>query len=548
MNECPECKEQFEGDAKTCPNDGAELVAVPSPLLGQVLGERYKIVAALGEGGMGQVFVAEHVILGKKLAVKVLRAEFNRHPDLVARFQQEAVAASQIGQENIVDVSDFGRMPDGSFYFVMEHIPGQSLANLIDTSGALPFGRALPLLLQVTRALDAAHGRGIIHRDLKPDNVIVSPRPDGSDLVKVLDFGISKVGEGRTGTRLTQVGMVVGTPQYMSPEQATGDPVDNRADIYAFGVMAYEVFTGTLPFSADNAIGVLLKHQNERPQPPRERRPDLGIDPEVEALILHCMAKRREDRPQSMAEIGAELVGLMGRLGVAGLFTPVPIAATGGMPRPWTDPSVPTSALAATSEGNARTMVRPLAEAGARGQTSVNDAQLAGLHGSSRGALIGGISALLVLLVGGYFALARPKPSEELRPAVTPPLPAVAATAPTPPPTPAPLPAPVVPAPPPAEKRVRKVSVTSEPAGAKVTGRSGMLGVTPLTIELPEGTGETLKVRASGYRTAMREVSTTDTEVKVTLSKAPPKTNVQPGDTSTDDDPYGKVDDLKTPY
>jgi len=324
MPTCPTCRQAREEGATACPDDGTLLV--PDPLLGQVLGERYRLLECIGAGGMGTVYRAEHVVLRKRMAVKVLRPELSADGDLVRRFQQEAVAASAIGQENIVDVTDFGHTPQGSLYFVMEELEGQSLGVLLQ-AGPLPIERAVLLLAQVCRALAAAHGRGIVHRDLKPDNVIVVRREDGSDFVKVVDFGISKNGAGPERGRVTRAGTILGTPEYMAPEQGAAAPVDHRADIYAFGVLAYELLTGALPFQGECAIATLIEHQTKSPEPPSRLRP--GLQPGLEALILRALQKRREDRQQSMAEVASELTRVLAGLGLPPVYdrAPMPLPA-----------------------------------------------------------------------------------------------------------------------------------------------------------------------------------------------------------------------------
>ncbi len=208
----------------------------PDPLLGTTV-DRYRVVQVIGEGGMGRVYSVEHVLLRKRMAMKLLRAEFGRNPELVRRFQNEAVAASSIGQENIVSVTDFGYTQDGLVYLIMEELQGVSLAQAIHEEPAFPPPRALAIAAQICKAFGAAHTAGIVHRDLKPDNVFLVRRP-GVEFVKILDFGISKVSE-LTGTedgeRLTKTGMILGTPEYMTPEQSAGRPVDNRTDIYSWG-------------------------------------------------------------------------------------------------------------------------------------------------------------------------------------------------------------------------------------------------------------------------------------------------------------------------
>jgi len=320
MPTCPMCRTVCDEAATSCPNDGTAL-ATQDPLLGKIVGERYRLLARIGEGGMGTVYRAEHIVLRKRMAVKVLRPELSADEDLVRRFQQEAIAASQIGQENIVDVTDFGRTAQGSLYFVMEELEGASLATVLG-GGPLPVERAALLLAQVCRALAAAHAHGIVHRDLKPDNVIVVRREDGSDFVKVVDFGISKNGTGKERERVTRAGTIIGTPEYMAPEQGAAATVDHRADIYAFGVLAYELVTGTLPFQGETAIATLLEHQTKAPEPPSRRRP--GLPPEVEALILKALEKRPEARQQSMAEVAVDLTRVLARFELPPVYERAP--------------------------------------------------------------------------------------------------------------------------------------------------------------------------------------------------------------------------------
>src|SRR5512143_942715 len=208
MSLCPTCQTRLDADARVCPVDGTP-VGPADPLIGRVLGDRYRVLALIGEGGMGTVYRVEHVVLGKRMAVKVLRAEYSGDEDLVRRFQREAAAASRIGQENIVDVTDFGRTREGNLYFVMEELDGRSLAAVLHRDGPLPFDRAARILGQVCRALAAAHAPGIVHRDLKPDNVLVMRGEDGQDFVKVVDFGISK-SPGDGGDRITRAGTIIG--------------------------------------------------------------------------------------------------------------------------------------------------------------------------------------------------------------------------------------------------------------------------------------------------------------------------------------------------
>ena len=273
----------------------------PPDLVGTVLAGRYKVISVIGDGGMGRVYLGEHVTLRKKIAIKVLKQEFCHDRTNVERFLQEARAASMIRHENIVDIIDFGEVPGGSVFFVMELLDGSDLADMIKELGRLPWLRTRNVLLQVVRALRAAHESGIIHRDMKPGNVFLTKRSSVADYVKVLDFGIAKVDDQNTG--LTRTGAVFGTAGYMAPEQACGDPVDGRTDVYAVGCMMYEMLTGNTPFPGNNFMRVLTQHLNEPPRPPREAYPDADISEEVEIIILTALQKRPEDRFQDMGAL-----------------------------------------------------------------------------------------------------------------------------------------------------------------------------------------------------------------------------------------------------
>ena len=272
-------------------------------LLGQTIDQRYRVESLLGEGGMGLVYRVTHTRLNKPLAMKVLRQENTRDPEVLARFRREAESASNIGNQHIIDVSDFGELTDGSTYFIMEHLDGLDLIDAIDSVDRMPEERALHIAIQVCRALGAAHDAGITHRDLKPENVFLIRREDEEDFVKVLDFGIAKVGHGPS--RLTRAGEVLGTPHYMSPEQCEGEGVDHRTDIYALGVLLYEMLTGHVPHDADTMMGILTKHMYEEPIPPRVRVPH--ITEELETLIMRCLEKQPERRYQTMHEVLSDL-------------------------------------------------------------------------------------------------------------------------------------------------------------------------------------------------------------------------------------------------
>ena len=272
-------------------------------LLGETIDGRYRIDALIGEGGMGLVYEATHTRLNKPLAIKVLRRENTKDPEVLERFQREAESASAIGNQHIVDVSDFGTLDDGSTYFVMERLHGADLIDAIDMAGRMPEQRAVHIAVQICRALGAAHDAGIVHRDLKPENVFLIERDGMEDFVKVLDFGIAKVAHGPN--RLTRAGEVLGTPHYMSPEQCEGEGIDHRTDIYALGVLLYEMLTGHVPHDADTMMGILTKHLYEDPIPPKVHVQ--RVSAELDAVIMRCLEKDPARRYQTMHEVGADL-------------------------------------------------------------------------------------------------------------------------------------------------------------------------------------------------------------------------------------------------
>ncbi len=315
----------------------------PQSLIGTTLSGRYRIERLLGEGGMGAVYQAEHTHMRKRLAVKVLHPEMSRLPEVVARFEREAMAAAHIDHPNVAAATDFGKLEDGSFFLVLEYVEGKSLRDIL-MQGRLELGRALHVVRQTTAALGRAHALGIVHRDLKPENVMLISREGDDDFVKVLDFGIAKVPVGDFSAAahpitsaqpaLTQLGMVYGTPEYMAPEQALGQAVDARADLYSLGVITYEMLTGYRPFDHDSKVTLLGMHVTAPVPPMAKFAPDANIPPEVEALVAKLLAKdsnhRFTDAKDLVDAIGVALKHLAASGRIDAIFLDRALGASGG--------------------------------------------------------------------------------------------------------------------------------------------------------------------------------------------------------------------------
>jgi len=462
------------------------------PYLGATIDGRYKVEAVLGEGGMGVVYRCVHTIIGKKVAMKVLRADLARDAEVTERFLNEAKAASSIGNAHIIDISDFGQFPDGAAYFVMEYLNGQPMSKLVEGSQPLAVQRILHLARQIAEGLSAAHAANIVHRDLKPDNIFLVDRGGQRDFVKILDFGIAKVSSSAEGSKLTRAGAVFGTPHYMSPEQAAGQPVDHRGDIYSFGVILYELASGRLPFDADNFMGILTQHMYKAPVPIRALVPvPQDVPPGLEAIILKCLSKRPEHRYQSMQELIREfdkmsaggvpdaVPEMMARSG--GFNVPVDYFMKGQMPQP-----VPAT---------------PSHSPGARG---------------SRWPLYAGVAGVLAAIgiVVGIFAKSQSSAALQAR---QPPVTAEGTRNQPADPSPAIIAASATASA--ASSTSKQVLLAAIPIDAHVFRNTEDLGQSPVMVAVADGQSVELEIRRDGYKTDKITLDGTKTREVVTLDK-----------------------------
>jgi len=438
------------------------------PYVGKVIDGRYKVEAIVGEGGMGVVYRCSHTMIGKKFALKVLRADMARDSEVTERFLNEARAASAIGNPHIIDISDFGQLPDGATYFVMEFLLGRAL-NGVDPDGQrMSMDRILKVARQLGEGLAAAHAVGIVHRDLKPDNIFLVERGTDKEFVKILDFGIAKVSSSEG--KLTRAGAVFGTPHYMSPEQAAGTSIDHRGDIYSLGVILYELVSGRVPFDADNFMSVLTQHMYKAPDVLAEVTAEAHLlPPGLEAIVMKCLAKRPEQRYQSMDELVADIDKVLaGR---------APIAS--------------------------RELREDLNEPG-----SYYDDVGSGSGGKLKYVWLG--AGLAVALAAAAAVLTR-------KPAPAPPASKVVA-APEKPKTaeqgnsiPPPAPGPAL----------RQVLVATQPVSAEILRGTESLGTSPVSVTVPEGQSVELSIKAAGFKDSRVVVDGSEPSLSIRLEALP---------------------------
>jgi eukaryotic-like serine/threonine-protein kinase len=328
MLHCPTCGQDFADEVRVCPDDGAPLQAdstvsmagpPPDPLIGRTLDEKYRLDARLGTGGMGTVYRATHLLIDRPVAVKVLNPRYVEDEEAQTRFRREARAAGRLQHVNAVTVTDFGTTSDGLVYIVMELLEGQTLRDALAREAPLDVARAVSVMLQISAAVEAAHNAGVIHRDLKPANIFIVQSKDAPPFVKVLDFGIAKLAaealeeDDDPQVTLTKVGVMIGTPRYMSPEQCEGVPLTPAADVYSLGIILYEMLTGTTPFTGTSPIAIAIKHSSVPPRRPREFI--AAIPGALEDVVLHALEKQPESRPADAGAFRRELYAVAERLG-----------------------------------------------------------------------------------------------------------------------------------------------------------------------------------------------------------------------------------------
>lgn len=473
-------------DATALAADAAE----QSGVVGMLLAGRYRLLRKLGDGGMGSVYEAVHERIGRHFAVKILHREFSRNPEIIERFQREARATAAIGNEHIVEVVDFDVAPNGSFFLAMEYLEGEELRRRLARTGRLPLMVAVDYALQIANALEAAHRLDIVHRDLKPENVFVVRRPDGREILKVLDFGISKIRS--ESTRLTRTGAIMGTTYYMSPEQARGDgDIDARADVWALGAMVYEMLAGAVPFPAVEATGVLMKILLEEPVPLRQLRTD--ISPAVESVIMRALCKDRAHRFDSCTEFGRELTNAAGIENPALAVTTLAGLGPAAVP-PLSRSSSP--AVGLTTPSNPVSKPSIAQATGLAWQRSETGLSLLGRKRGRQFAWGAGIAvALLAAAIGGLVAF-RPRAPREAP---------VQATVASPSPAPAEI----------------TVALRSAPAGARVQLEETVICTTPCAWRtVPSERRVTLHFSKEGYIDAVRDVSPSHNQ-SIDVSLAP---------------------------
>ena len=361
---CPQCTTKYEDDQRFCPLDGSTLKSLSgaADLVGSVIADRYHVLKKLGEGGMGQVYLAEHVRMGRKSAVKVMNPGMMHDADAISRFNREAANASRITHPHVAAIYDFGETSDGLIYLAMEFVEGEPLTQVITAAGALPAWRAASIVRQTGDALAVAHEFGIVHRDLKPDNIMIARNRDGSDCVKVVDFGIAKAANVEA-QKVTRTGLIVGTPEYMSPEQLAGDALDGRSDIYSLALVGFSMLTGKLPFPSETIQESMIMRLTDRPRSLAEMKPDVTWPAQLQAVMDRALSRDAAARYANAAEFGhdfATATGQMPRTVASEAHTSLVAAASVPQTKVGPAPTVITGATSAVAAPIRRSSRGPL--------------------------------------------------------------------------------------------------------------------------------------------------------------------------------------------
>jgi serine/threonine-protein kinase len=556
------------------------------PLIGRTLNDRYRIIEQIGSGGMGRVYKAAQAPLDRMVALKVLGAGHDRDPNFYKRFFLEASVTAKLTHPNTITLYDYGRTEDGVFFIAMEFLAGRTLSQAMQADGPLAQERVIHIAQQICRSLREAHALGIIHRDLKPANVMLLRQHDDHDFVKVLDFGLVKFFSGETADAdITNAGTFMGSPHYIAPEQARNQSPDQRCDIYSLGVLLYHMLTGRVPFTAPAPVEIILKHLHDAPVPPRELRPDLDIAPELQEIVLRCMAKGPGDRFQTMDELLARLKAVRAQLtGTSPAGSPLPqtdtnpgfpalapamIAQTPPTPHPGLrTPSQPMQSMRGTPAGAPHVVKPPPPpadamadedaapqEARAKSKPPLSGADaLAGFdpapdarQGRAARVAWAVAAAAVVAVAGGILWVRTASPARPPRPAT----PAIAAPVAAATPVPAPAPPPVVetaPVPAPAayataNTGTTRVEISSAPSGAAVHDADDrLLGTTPFELRVPSDKPLQLTLKHDGYKpyTLRKQVEGERTSLSVTMKPAKSDGYQTPNRRSVGykDDPY----------
>jgi serine/threonine-protein kinase len=507
MRICPECGAKHTDDVAYCSVDGTRLANITEDdvptAVGTVMGS-YRVLQLLGEGGMGQVYLAEHTRLHRQVALKMLRPELAKSADTVRRFFSEARAVNRIQHENIIEITDFvDDSPEETFY-IMEALRGQNLGDLLSSDETLSLGEKLTIAIQVASALSATHEAGIIHRDLKPENIFIIQRSGQRHFVKLLDFGVAKLlyAKGRDtmggqSVDQTAAGVMLGTPAYMSPEQASGKHVDNRTDSYSLGVILFELMTGKLPFSFES-VGELMVRQRTETAPRVNSTEGISIPTQLDDLIAACLESEAEARPDTMQSIEETLRAVLATL-PASESSPAPPIYAG--PPALHPPSAPLNPTTPSEKARVITEDDLLAwELKARHQANLR---------------MGMAAAMVLVIAGGayYFNQSAPPPQSLTGMATG--APAQGHEAPQDPPSP----------------KLVELQVTSSPSGARATRREdgAPLGVTPFTLKVPhDAPPETWEFTLKGHLQRSEEVDPSRSTQVTVLLEATPKPKAKP--------------------